>query len=153
MPFDTSALEHERKLLDQPVPAIPGVRGFAIGPTVIAVAAAIVVLVLALLAWLVLRGRARGRERAEVALSLEPEPGTAVARESTGVPSAQARPAIPRASQPIVSEEIMQLGRDREDIRQKAYTLASTEPDATAQLLRAWLVKTKALSGVGSHGS
>jgi flagellar biosynthesis/type III secretory pathway M-ring protein FliF/YscJ len=52
-----------------------------------------------------------------------------------------------------VSDEALALTREREDIRQKALTMANTEPDATAQLLRAWLVKKKAPQPVrgGSH--
>jgi hypothetical protein len=62
---------------------------------------------------------------------------------------------LPRSPQPIVPEELLQLSREREDIRQKALALANTEPDATAQLLRAWLVKKKPGAAVpvgrGSH--
>jgi flagellar biosynthesis/type III secretory pathway M-ring protein FliF/YscJ len=38
---------------------------------------------------------------------------------------------------------MLQLTREREDIRQKAFTMATGEPEATAQLLRAWMVKKK----------
>jgi len=58
-----------------------------------------------------------------------------------GAVAAPARP--PRQPQPIVPDDLMQLTREREDIREKAFSMASSEPDATAQLLRAWLVKKK----------
>ena len=64
-------------------------------------------------------------------------------------------PRSPRAPQPIVPDDLLQLTREREDIREKAFTMATSEPDATAQLLRAWLVKKKnttALSGA-AHAS
>jgi flagellar biosynthesis/type III secretory pathway M-ring protein FliF/YscJ len=48
---------------------------------------------------------------------------------------------------------MMQLTREREDIREKAFAMASSEPDATAQLLRAWLVKKKNPPVLTSHGS
>jgi flagellar biosynthesis/type III secretory pathway M-ring protein FliF/YscJ len=58
-------------------------------------------------------------------------------------------PAIARCPQPLVPEELLEVTREREDIRQKAFSLANNEPDATAQLLRAWLVKKKAGAHVG----
>jgi flagellar biosynthesis/type III secretory pathway M-ring protein FliF/YscJ len=62
---------------------------------------------------------------------------------------------VPRAPQPIVPEDMLQLTREREDIREKAFAMASSEPDATAQLLRAWLVKKKNLTMTAgpSHAS
>ncbi len=149
MPFDTSVLDRERALLEQPAPPGPGARGFTVSPTMIAAAAGIAVLVIALVAWLVLRGRARTLARAEVALSLERVPEGTVVREAAGVPMAAAVPSVPglarapRASQPIVPEDMLQLTRERDDIRQKAFAMATSEPDATAQLLRAWMVKKK----------
>jgi flagellar M-ring protein FliF len=131
IPFDTSVLDRERTLLEQPAPAAPSGRSLPVNLTVIAAVAAIAILVIVALAWLVLRGRARTRARAEVALSLD----AVAARPTT--------PAISRTPQPLVPEELLQASREREDIRQKALTLANTEPDATAQLLRAWLVKKK----------
>jgi flagellar M-ring protein FliF len=146
MPFDTSVLDRERALLEQPAPAAPGnTRGLNVGMPVVIGAAVAFVLVLAVVGWLILRGRARTRQRAEVALTLEGVPDTvALARESAGTPVAAAMPRAPRVPQPIVADDLLQLTREREDIREKAFAMANTEPDATAQLLRAWLMKKKA---------
>jgi flagellar biosynthesis/type III secretory pathway M-ring protein FliF/YscJ len=167
MPFDTSVLDRERALLEQPAPpAPPGARGLTIGTPIIAVAGGVVVVVIALFAWLILRGRARTRERAEVAVALERVPeatAAALVREAGGgmptaaavAAAAAAMPRAPRAPQPIVPEDMLQLTREREDIREKALAMASSEPDATAQLLRAWLVKKKNLTMTAgsSHAS
>ena len=163
MPFDTSALDRERALLDQAAPA-PGPKGLTLSMPIIAAAVGVVVVVVALLVWLSLRGRTRARARAEVALSLERVPETvALAREAqaaAGLPAAPGTAATAnatsaalsravaaaqgnRAPHPIVPEDMLQLTREREDIREKAFQMASSEPDATAQLLRAWLVKKK----------
>jgi flagellar biosynthesis/type III secretory pathway M-ring protein FliF/YscJ len=191
MPFDTTALDRERALLDQPAPAPKG-KIVTLSMPMIAAAAGTAVLVLVLLVWLGMRGRTRARARAEVALSLERVPEAAVlAREAAvaaGLP-ASAGPAVAaavaaavpagsgasgppaagtalsraiaaakaqRTSQPIVAEEELQLTREREDIREKAFAMASSEPDATAQLLRAWLVKKKTppmMTSGASHGA
>jgi flagellar M-ring protein FliF len=176
MPFDTSALDRERALLDQPAPA-PGPKGLTLSMPMIIGAASVVVVVIVLAVWLSLRGRTRARERAAVALSLERVPETtALPREApvaAGLPAAPAAAAaVPsgapsttalaramaaaqaaRAPQPIVPEDMLQLTREREDIREKAFQMASSEPDATAQLLRAWLVKKKTPPQMTSHGA
>ena len=177
MPFDTSVLDRERALLDQPAsPAAP--KRFTLSMPVIAGAAGVLVVVIAVVLWLSLRGRTRARQRAEVALSLErvpetvalprdPGAGTAgtppaatttpVAAPASGtgtaMPRAVAAVASGRAPQPLVPEDMLQLTREREDIREKAFAMASSEPDATAQLLRAWLVKKKNPPVLTSHGS
>jgi flagellar M-ring protein FliF len=166
MPFDTSVLDRERALLDQPVAeAPPAARALPVSQTVIIAAAGVGVLVLALVVWLLLRGRARTRARVQVARVLEPDgdapraravaapvPASAGAAAHAQVAGAAPAPALARSPQPIVPEELLQLSREREDIRQKAYTLANNEPDATAQLLRAWLVKKKGSHAVkGAH--
>jgi flagellar M-ring protein FliF len=172
MPFDTTVLDRERALLDQPAPAVPGGRGLNLnlGMPAIAGAGVFVVVVLAVLVWLTLRGRARTRVRDEIALSLERGPGAAAAATAhlvreTGMAPAAAAAAVaamprvtgtPRAPQPIVPEDMLQLTRERDDIREKAFAMASSEPDATAQLLRAWLVKKKPgtmMTGVPHGGS
>jgi flagellar M-ring protein FliF len=173
MPFDTSALDRERALLDQPAPA-PGPKGLTLSMPMIIGAASVVVVVIVLAAWLSLRGRTRARARAEVALSLERVPETtALPREAAvaaaGLPAAPAAAApapstaalsramaatqASRAPQPIVPEDMLALTREREDIREKAFQMASSEPDATAQLLRAWLVKKKTPPQMTSHGA
>ena len=49
-----------------------------------------------------------------------------------------------------VPEEFARISRERDGVRQKAMGLASASPEAAAQLLRAWMVKKKALQPVGS---
>jgi len=147
MAFDTSALDRERALLDQPAPPAPAPRAVPGGMTAIVAAAVGSVLALAVIGWLILRARSRTRARAEVALSLDAVPDVVMTRPAVGAAAyagavaAPARP--PRQPQPIVPDDLMQLTREREDIREKAFSMASSEPDATAQLLRAWLVKKK----------
>jgi flagellar M-ring protein FliF len=169
MPFDTTVLDRERALLDQPAPATPAIRLPALGTPIVVGAGVLVVLLLALVGWLILRGRARTRERAEVALTLERVPEVAaLAREATGLPEGaplpaaavqaaaaqvMASPRTPRGPTPIVPDDMIQLTREREDIREKAFAMASTEPDATAQLLRAWLVKKKHPNAGVTHAS
>ena len=160
LPFDTSMLDRERALLDQPAPAPPAgqlnVNLLAFRTPVVVGAGVAAALVLALIGWLVLRGRARTRERAEVTLSLERVPAAAAVRDVQSTPVTAAVPAIQHAPQPIVSDDALQLTRERDEIRQKAFAMASGEPDATAQLLRAWLVKKKTAVSAGSaaaHGS
>jgi flagellar M-ring protein FliF len=155
MPFDTSVLDRERALLDQPVAEAPAKKTLPVGQTVIIAGAAVGVLLLALVVWLLLRGRARTRARVQVARVLDTDADPARGRGAAPAVSASAgaaahaqvagamHPAIARTPQPIVPEELLQLSREREDIRQKAFALANNEPDATAQLLRAWLVKKK----------
>jgi flagellar M-ring protein FliF len=161
LPFDTSVLDRERALLDQPVPPVsklPELNLNALRTPIVVGAGVLSVIVLAFVVWLVLRGRARTRARAEVALSLERVPASAPARGATAAAPAQAPavPVIPHAPQPIVSDDVLQLTREREEIREKAFAMASGEPDATAQLLRAWLVKKKSGVNAGSvvgHGA
>ena len=164
MPFDTSVLDRERALLDQPAADAPAstklMMTLPLNRTVIIAAAVVLTLVLALVVWLVMRGRARSRARLQVARVLEPDV-EAVRARAGGVPAAMAaaahaqmagapqNPAIARTPQPLVPEELLEVTREREDIRQKAFALANNEPDATAQLLRAWLVKKKAGASVG----
>ncbi len=160
MPFDTSLLDRERALLDQPAPPVPArmpeLTTIAVRTPIVAAAGVLTVLLLAFVAWLILRGRARTRARAEVALTLERVPAPATARGAVASPAQPAVSAVPHAPQPIVSDDVLQLTREREEIRQKAFAMASGEPDATAQLLRAWMVKKKAAvnaASVVTHGS
>jgi flagellar M-ring protein FliF len=164
MPFDTSILDRERELLERPappvssMPQITAVMSNLRTPIVIA-AGVLAMLLLAFVAWLMLRGRARTRARAEMALSLERVPVSVSGRGTAVGPAAASVPAVPSMThtpQPIVSDDVLQLTREREEIRQKAFAMASGEPDATAQLLRAWLVKKKTAVNAGSaaaHGN
>ena len=144
MPFDTSVAERERALLDAPAPppvAPPAMQGW-----IPIAAGAGAVMLLAIVA-LVIRGLARGRAAARVAKALEhqvADPGR------VGDVAAPAVPSMPPP--PIVTEELMALGRQRDDIRQRAVAMATDEPEATAHLLRAWLVKKKALQPTGRGG-
>ena len=151
LPFDTTALERERALLDQPLPP-PAPRPLVSLPIVVGTAVG-VVLVVAVLFFL-LRGRSRQRARAVAALTIQEDEAMAGAGETAPRPRAQAG-GMPRAGGGLVAEELMEAGRRHDDIRQKAFTLATAEPDETAQLLRAWLVKKKSLAPAkaGSDGS
>jgi flagellar biosynthesis/type III secretory pathway M-ring protein FliF/YscJ len=54
------------------------------------------------------------------------------------------------ASDQGLPDEFVRLTREREGLRQKAVGLASSEPEAAAQLIRAWMVKKKSLQGAGA---
>lgn len=158
MPFDTSVLDRERGALDQPLPPLPPQPWITMQTMGIGVVA---FLAMAAVLWLVLRGFSRQRAHAQMALSLEraeamaPRAAVAAAPGPIGQMALPASPAYmagvtrpagrqaSRASAPLVSEELMEQSREREDIRDKASSMANAEPDATAQLLRAWLVKKR----------
>ena len=145
--FDTSAADRERALLDSAPPAAAPVASpgaFAIDRTWILAGAGAVAFIV--VAWLVLRVLARGRARVELADSLAAGEAPAPAPARAAVPRAAM---APRAPTQLVSDDVLALSQEREDIRQKALAMASTEPEATAQLLRAWLVKKKAAHGRG----
>ena len=159
MPFDTSLLDRERGLLDQAAPPAPPRPVISMQNLVIG---GVAFLAMAAVLWLLLRTFSRQRAHAQMALSLEhaeamaPRAAVAAAPASSpqmalpashaslaGVTRPAARHAASRASAPLVSEELMEQSREREDIREKASSMANAEPDATAQLLRAWLVKKR----------
>jgi flagellar M-ring protein FliF len=146
MPFDTTSLDRERALLEQPAAPAPAPAAY-VSPTVFAVVGGVLVVLIGAVLWLLLfRRRSRSRDLAEVALSLDRE--QVAAAGEAGAPSPRrAAPGVPRPPQPLVPEELLALSREREDIRHKAFDLATSEPDATAQLLRAWLVKKKSVRG------
>ena len=159
MPFDTSVLDRERGMLDQPLPPVaprPWITMQTMGIGVVAF------LAMAAILWLVLRGFSRQRAHDQMALSLEraeamaPRAAVAAAQAPSlqmalpagpaslpGATRPGARHAASRASAPLVSEELMEQSRERDEIREKASGMANAEPDATAQLLRAWLVKKR----------
>jgi flagellar M-ring protein FliF len=149
MPFDPTTLERERTALEQ---AAPAGRPFG-GPWLSwAMLGGAGVLVLAGLAAVVIVLRQAGRRRvlelAQLAIDSQ-TPGGGRPATATGVAaSAAASTYSPRAPQPLVPDELMDLSREREDIRQKALAMATTEPEATAQLLRAWLVKKRQIPAV-----
>jgi flagellar M-ring protein FliF len=155
LPFDTSALDRERELLDQPV-AEPAPDGRLLEPWMLAVAGGVVSAFLVMLV-LLLRRRSRREALTEVALSLEGAAG-AVAPPGAGAVAPHAGPAgnLQGGSgrgHPALSEEFLAAGREREAVRERAAALASQDPDTTAQLMRAWLVKKRTLRPVRGNSS
>jgi flagellar biosynthesis/type III secretory pathway M-ring protein FliF/YscJ len=74
-------------------------------------------------------------------------------RRAAGSPADQAvsgRHDVEESSMEGVPEEFARISKERDGVRQKAMGLASTDPEATAHLLRAWMVKKKVLQPVGS---
>jgi flagellar biosynthesis/type III secretory pathway M-ring protein FliF/YscJ len=122
-------------------------------PKLLGAAAAVLLLGLGAAVWLVLRSRSRRRALEEVARTLDapaPDPGGAVRIVVPGTP--REVPTLEPDTEPLpeLSEEFARIGEQRKAIRERALKLASTEPDATAQLLRAWMVKKKAIPPVGA---
>jgi flagellar M-ring protein FliF len=142
MPFDGTVAERERGALEQSAPVAGGPLAQPWVSYVLAGGA--VVLVLAGLAVVVTVLRQPGRRPLVDVRLAEAPTGSAPVTSAAGVP-ALAAPSAPRTPHPLVPEELLELSREREEIRQKALTMATTEPDATAQLLRAWLVKKRQL--------
>lgn len=136
LPFDASALDRERALLDQPAPPPAAVERRWVTPTTLAVAGGGLVAVAAV-AVLLLRGRGR-RAAAPAPLS-----------EGEGTPGAAGGPG---RAEVLISEPVMTAVREREEIRQKALALAATEPDASAQLLRAWLGRRRPVASLRGGG-
>jgi flagellar biosynthesis/type III secretory pathway M-ring protein FliF/YscJ len=134
MPFDTSSLERERVLLDQPASAGFGQR-LAGGPIV----AVLALVVIALAMVIVLRLRPSVARRPLDVTLTEALSGARGALEAPG------------ETGPIVPDELIRATKAREDIRQKALTLAQTQPDAVAQVLRAWIVKKKTAQPVAGE--
>ncbi len=153
MPFDTSALDRERALLEQPSASAPPPRSLLALPalTLPTIALALVAAVVAAgLVWLLVRGKSRQRELAAVALSLERQESITPSKAAELAPKPRLA-SLPRPPTSLIPEELMEMNREREDIRQRASALATAEPDASAQLLRAWLVKKKPSQIRGSH--
>lgn len=142
MPFDTSVADRERGALEAAPPAGPLARAWVS----YVLAGGAVVLVLAGLAVVVTILRSRGSRPVELVRAVSGAPSAAAGALSAASTVLQSGPPpLPRVPQPLVPEELLELSREREDIRQKAFDMATTEPDATAQLLRAWLVKKRQL--------
>jgi flagellar biosynthesis/type III secretory pathway M-ring protein FliF/YscJ len=148
MPFDTSLRDREQSLLDRGDPSSPlgGLGGSANTLVLVAVVLAALVLV----AWFI-RNQGRQRALAEVARSLHtqdarPIGATADFAAAAHEPEAPVMPGVP--------EEFLRISKERDGVRQKAMGLASTEPEAAAQLIRAWMVKKKTphTAGAGHDG-
>jgi flagellar biosynthesis/type III secretory pathway M-ring protein FliF/YscJ len=104
---------------------------------------------LILAAWFLLRRRARHRALADVARSLQMQEARASA-PSADLATTAGLEAESEAVMPGVPEEFVRVSKEREGLRQKALGLASSEPEVAAQLIRAWMVKKKALQPVGA---
>lgn len=111
-------------------------------PKVIGAAAAVTVGAVVAAVWLARRARARRRAVEELSKTLE-----AAMTDAGGSPRA-ARDTLTLEPDteplPELSKEFARIGEQRKSIRERAFKLATAEPDVTAQLLRAWLVKKKA---------
>lgn len=145
MPFDTALRDRAQNLLEHGDPAGPlgGLGGSTTGVIAVALAAAAA----AIGTWF-LRRRSRQHALEEVARSLHMQ-----GRRAAGSPADQAvsgRYDVEESSMEGVPEEFARISKERDGVRQKAMGLASAEPEAAAQLLRAWMVKKKALQPVGS---
>jgi flagellar M-ring protein FliF len=147
LPFDTSVREREEALLEKGAPLVPGVS-WASGQTIVLALAAVTATVLVLM--VLIRRQSRQQALAEVARSLHSQETMAGTGAGDFGAAGFSAPEAPPA--PVVPEELLRLGREREGLRQKAVGLASSEPEAAAQLIRAWMVKKKALQGVGADG-
>jgi flagellar M-ring protein FliF len=140
MPFDTTALERERAALEGP-PASAPFRDWITNQTV-ALAAVVLGALLAFLA--LTRQQSRRRGLAEVSRALGRDGVTIGDGTEAGAAAGGERSAMP-----LVPEELLRLSREQDDLRQQALALAGSEPQAVAQLLRAWMVKKKSLQPVG----
>ena len=127
MPFDTSTLDRERVLLDQPATA--GISQRLPGGPVVAVLA-LVVVGLALVIAMRRQPAVARRGRVDVQIT-----------ESSTI----ARPELeaPVETGPIVPDEVIRATKAREEIRQRAFALAESEPEAVAQVIRAWIIKKR----------
>jgi flagellar M-ring protein FliF len=145
MPFDTTMRDRAQNALEHGEPAGPlgGLGGSTGGVAAVALA----VVVAALGTWM-LRQRSRRRALEDVARSLHMQGRRAGGGSAD--PAGARVPAFDESSMEGVPEEFARISKERDGVRQKAMGLASAEPEATAQLLRAWMVKKKALQPVGS---
>jgi flagellar basal-body M-ring protein/flagellar hook-basal body protein fliF len=150
MPFEAAP---ERDLPAAPEAAPPAASPFnlvvlaAAGGGLLLVGGGVVV-------WLMRRGRSRQRQIAAVERSLRAQEAAAPGAAPSPVPAARAE-ALARGAEEepaALPEEFLKLGRERDGLRQKALGLASTEPEAAAQLIRAWMVKKKSLVPAGGGG-
>lgn len=138
LPFDPGTLERERVALESPAPS--GVREWV--TTQVVALVGVVLFALLALVWIV-RQQSRRRGLAEVTRSLEEQEAAGHVSAAGDRPAAPGGPEV--AELPDVPEEVLRATRKSEDLKQQALALATAEPQATAQLLRAWLVKKKSL--------
>jgi len=143
MPFDTSMRDRVQVLLEQgdsagPLGVLGGSRNLVAGGVVAAAA---------VVGALFLRRRSRRRALEEVARSLHMQGRRA------GGPGSDAHGSADHVDEPSmegVPAEFARISKERDGVRQKALGLANAEPEAAAQLVRAWMMKKKALQPVGS---
>lgn len=157
MPFENPTADRERELMEAPAP--PAKKPWWVAMPVLGGVAAAVLALLVGVVLLLLRGRSRRRALAEVALTLAEQseaathvgvPATAdaaaaAAHAHAAVAGGPRRALSPTPPTPLVPDELLKLSEERESVRQRAMAMAQGEPDATAQLLRAWMVKKKSL--------
>jgi flagellar M-ring protein FliF len=145
LPFDAAAGEPDRMPGDEAVAPTAVSRWY--DPRLVGGAVLMLLIAVVTSVWLGRRAGSRRRAVAEVARTLDaPVADAGADARLPSVPRApRGVPTLEPDTEPIpeLSEEFARIGEQRKTIREKAYKLASTEPDATAQLLRAWMVKRK----------
>jgi len=140
MPFE--AAPPERELPAAPEAAPPPASPLSM-PVLAAAGGALLLLIAGFVVWL-LKRRSRQQQIAAVGRSLQSqEPAAAGA-----TPGRRPVPVEQPASMEL-PEEFARLGRERDGLRQQALGIASAEPEAAAQLIRAWMVKKKSLVPAG----
>jgi flagellar M-ring protein FliF len=144
MPFDTTVLERERAAPDAPQEPRALLPGGLAGQ--LAAAAATGVIIAGALLFFT-RRRARDRALDAVTRTLEAPAGPrgAAAASAAGLTA----DALGEADGAGLPDEFLRLGRERKGLRQRAVALAQAEPEATAQLLRAWMVRRRARPALG----
>jgi flagellar M-ring protein FliF len=148
MPFDTSGRDREQALLEEEPASRP--KAVPSSPVIIAAAAGAALLLLAVPALWILRRRKRQRALDEITRSLQADEARGIVPASAaGGAAAAPHLDLDDLAAPDVPEEFVRLGRERDSLRQKALGLADREPEVAAQLIRAWMVKRKALQTVG----
>ena len=142
MPFE--AAPREPGLPAAPEAAPPPASRLSM-PVLAAAGGAVLLLIAGFVVWL-LKRRSRQQQIAAVGRSLQSqEPAAAGA-----TPGRRPVPVEQPASMEL-PEEFARLGRERDGLRQQALGIASAEPEAAAQLIRAWMVKKKSLVPAGER--
>jgi flagellar M-ring protein FliF len=139
MPFEPALSEKDRAELDSAPGAEPGTLRV---PTLyLAIGTAVVVL--ALIAVWMTRRRGRAQALAAVSRTLETAAAASTPTRAEAAAAATADAAAGGEGEATGIEEFLRLGKERKGLRQRAVALAAAEPEATAQLLRAWMVKKR----------